>query len=174
MPNFTVKLVDHTGSDASWKQGLRKEVQDLFDLLFAGSTGTIDVQWGEGKESDLIVLHFVADVEHSYIQEKSPVKERKEIKKYIGGHTSTRGGRRGSEVYKLMGPENDRKPRTQKEYAKLMLHESFHNQFPQWEESELNATGGLADSPPKLPPTQKNKEMMQVANTFKGKIRQLL
>lgn len=175
MPNFSVKLVDHTGASDTWKQGVRKQVQDIFDQLFAGSTGTVSVQWGAGQDADLIVVHYAKDVESSYLQQKMPGEP---LKKHIGGHTRTPGGGvTGSEVYKFSGPVGQRSKSTLEGYAKLILHECMHNQFPHWTEADMHGPaggGGLAASPPQLPPTQKNKDLMQVANTFKGKVKQLL
>jgi hypothetical protein len=49
-------------------------------------------------------------------------------------------------------------------YARLAFHEAMHNQLPGWSNADMhgpNGGGGLAASPPQLPMTDKNKELMR-------------
>jgi hypothetical protein len=161
MTNFTVTLVDHaTGANDKWRQGLRQEIQDLFDLCVPPtSVHRVLVAWGNGSKTDNLVLHFVEDVEHSYIQAKLPGKA---LKEYIGGHTRTSGKVSGTEFYRMVGMKNARAQYKYNAYAKIAVHESLHNLFPGWSEDDMHhhGGGGLAESPPQLPPTDKNKEML--------------
>jgi len=160
MANFSVKLVDHTGTPESWRQGLKKAIQDLFDKCLAGASDKVTVEWGTGVANDFLVLHFVEDVDHSYIQQKLPGDK---LKEHIGGHTRTSHNVTGSEFYKFIGKKGQRGQYSYIGYAKLALHESMHNLLPYWTESEMHGPdggGGLAASPPQLPPTPKNIELM--------------
>ncbi|MDB5375388.1 MAG: hypothetical protein JWP04_4030 [Belnapia sp.] len=162
MTQFSVSLVDHaTGSTADWRKGLLKTIQDLFDECIAPtSVHQVTVAWGAGGATDNLVLHFVEDVDHSYVQAKLPGAA---LKEHIGGHTRTQGKVSGSEFYRLIGMRDDRKQYRYAAYAKVALHESLHNLFPGWSESDMHGPaggGGLAASPPQVPPTEKNKEML--------------
>jgi hypothetical protein len=161
MANYSVKLVDHTGSPERWRQGLKKAIQDLFDQCFAATSDSVIVDWGMGAASDNLVLHFVEDVDHSYVQEKLPGAP---LKEYIGGHTRTRNSISGSEFYKFTGIRGQRGQNKYTGYAKLALHESMHNLLPDWTDADMHGPeggAGLAASPPHLPPTDKNKELVQ-------------
>ena len=49
-------------------------------------------------------------------------------------------------------------------YAKLAFHEALHNQWPGWSNADMHGAkggGGLAASPPQLPMTDKNKDLMR-------------
>jgi len=121
------------------------------------------VDWGAGAASDAIVLHFVEDVDHSYLSEKWPGNE---IRVDAGGHTRTRGKITGSEFYYRGGG----RPLHDVSYAKLAFHEALHNQLPGWSNDDLHGEkggGGLAASPPQLPMTDKNKELMRRAIAVK-------
>jgi hypothetical protein len=171
MASFSVKLVDHTGTPERWRQGLKKVIQDLFDQCLAGTSDKVTVEWGTGVEADFLVLHFVEDVDHSYVQQKlrgDPLKED------IGGHTRTQKKVTGSEFYKFIGKKGQRSQYSFNGYAKLALHESMHNLLPYWTESEMHGPDGgfgLAASPPHLP-TEKNKELIR--RGFSVKSAQLL
>jgi len=168
MASSSVRLVDHTSTPDTWRQGLKKAIQDLFDQCFAGTSDKVTVEWGTGAATDNLVLHFVEDVEHSYIQQKLPGDP---IKEFIGGHTRTQNKVTGSEFYKLIGKKGQRSRATYTGYAKLALHESMHNLFPGWTEADMHGPaggGGLAASPPQLPPTEKNKELMRRGLSIKN------
>jgi hypothetical protein len=174
MTSFSVKLVDHTSSHDKFKARIRKEIQDLFDQLFDGSTATVTVDWGTYAPSDLIVLHFVADIAGSYILQKFP--GGKSISPGNAGFTRTRDKLTGSEFYKYVVIDGKRTMVKDIGYAKAAVHEAMHNQFPYWTDDDMHGKdggGGLASYPPTLPITSKNKELMQRAITFKGKIAQL-
>ncbi|KPV55853.1 hypothetical protein QJ48_30970 [Paenibacillus sp. A3] len=167
--SYSVKLVDHTGSDASWLDGLEKKIQSVFDECMKGSSHKVVVSWGKGVATDNLVLHFVQDVDHSYIQQKMPGAP---IKEDIGGHTRTQGKVVGSEIYKLAGPRGDRRQHTYTGYSKLALHESLHNLYNWWSDSQLHGSlggGGLAAAVPQLPPTALNKELIQRGLNIKTK-----
>jgi hypothetical protein len=172
MATHSVKLVDHTSSTDRWKQGLKKEIQSLFNQCLEGSDITVNVEWGKGEKTDFLVLHFVEDVDHSYIQKKLPGAP---LKEHIAGHTRTKNKITGTEFYKFVGKKGDRSQYKYSSYAKIALHESMHNLLPNWTEDELhgkNGGGGLAASPPQLPPTDKNKELIR--RGFSVKTAQLL
>jgi hypothetical protein len=161
MANYIVKLVDHTGSDSAFKEGIRKRLQGFFDEVFAGTADGTAVQWGTAVASDRIVLHFVDDVPSSYIQQQMPGKS---IPLVDCGHTRTRAGSSvtGSEFYRYVGSARTRYTYTG--YAKCAFHEAMHNQYPYWTNADLhgpNGGSGLAASPPKLPMTDKNKVLMR-------------
>lgn len=161
MAIYVVKLVDHTNSDESWLLGLNSTIQELFDECMQGSPHHVEVVWGTGAVTDNLVLHFVNDVDHSYIQQKMPGAPLSEL---IAGHTRHKNGITGTEFYKFVGPGGNRRQYSYTGYAKIALHESLHNLFPGWTEADLHGPdggGGLASSPPQLPPTDTNKEMIQ-------------
>jgi hypothetical protein len=161
MTTFSVKLVDHTGTPDKWLQGLRSQIQDLFDQCIAPtSVHRVVVTWGTGVKDDNLVLHFVEDVDHSYIQQKLPGAL---INEFVAGHTRTQKNVTGSEFYKLVGKKGERALFKYVGYAKAALHESMHNLFPAWSEADMHGPaggGGIAASPPQLPPTDKNKELL--------------
>lgn len=162
MTNFTVTLVDHgTGSTEEWRKGLRDKIQELFnECIPPTSVHRVGVAWGTGAKTDNLILHFVEDVDQSYIQKKMPGAA---LKEHIGGHTRTRKNVTGSEFYRLVGKKGERAQYKYIAYAKVALHESLHNLFPAWSEDDMHGAaggGGLASSPPQLPPTEKNKELL--------------
>jgi hypothetical protein len=161
MATYSVKLVDHTGTAEGERKGIQKEIQGLFDQLFSGISDTVTVAWGKGATSDDLVLHFVQDVASSYIQQKMPGKG---LKPYIAGHTRTQGKVTCTEFYKFAEIGGKRRQLTDIECAKIAVHESFHNLLPAWSDADVHGPaggGGLALSPPKLPPTDKNKELIR-------------
>jgi hypothetical protein len=63
-----------------------------------------------------------------------------------------------------------KRPLTDIECAKIAVHESFHNLLPALSDADVHGPaggGGLALSPPKLPPTDKNKELIRRGFTVK-------
>ncbi|PHB48337.1 hypothetical protein COE91_22800 [Bacillus toyonensis] len=91
---YTKKLVNHTNSEESWLLGIGTYIQLLYAQCMEGSLGLVVVVWGTGVITDNVVLRFVEDVEHSYIQQQMPGAS---IKEYIGGHTRHQNGIAGSE-----------------------------------------------------------------------------
>jgi hypothetical protein len=171
---FTAKLVDHTGSTATLQARLKKEIQGLFDQLFNGSSDSVTVDWGTYAPSDRIVLHFVPDIQSSYILQQFPGGA--SIPPQNSGYTRTRGNITGSEFYKHVFDPETKKRSMLKDigYAKAALHEAMHNQYPYWTDDDMHGTakqrsagqvgsggGGLAGYPPTLPITARNQELMQ-------------
>jgi hypothetical protein len=164
MATYSVKLVNHTQATDRLKQAIKKHLQDLFDLVFADTSDSAVVDWGTAAASDAIVLHFVVNVDHSYLSEKWPGNE---IRADAGGHTRTRGKVTGSEFYLHSGGA----PLHDLSYAKLAFHEALHNQLPAWSNDDMHGDPGghgLAASPPQLPMTDKNKELMRGAIAIKN------
>jgi hypothetical protein len=169
MAKASVKLVNHTSEQGAWLSGLQQAIQKLFDECLKGLSNSAIVSWGTGAGSDNLVLHFVQDVDHSYVQAKLPGAA---LKEHIAGHTRTQKGVTGTEFYLFTGPAANRSRSKYIGYAKIALHESLYNLFPGLSEAELHGRqggGGLAASPPKLPPTEKNKEMINRGLSNKNK-----
>jgi hypothetical protein len=170
MATFSIKLVDHTlHSSDTWRAGITKKIQELFDVCLSGTGDSAFVQWGTSSQSDNLVLHFVFDVDNSYVQQKLPGAALGET---IGGHTRTQKGETGSEIYKFSGPKGNRTSSKYVGYAKLAMHEFMHNLFPGWSEGDMHGKaggGGFAASPPQLPPTEKNKELLRRGLAVKNK-----
>ena len=163
MASYSVKLVNHTRTSDRLKESIKKHLQDFFDQVFDGTSDQAAVDWGAGAASDALVLHFVEDVDHSYLSEKWPGND---IRADAGGHTRTRGKITGSEFYYRSGG----RPLHDVSYAKLAFHEALHNQLG-WSNADLHGPkggGGLAASPPQLPMTDKNKELMRRAIAIKN------
>jgi hypothetical protein len=161
MATYSVRLVDHTGTAENERTGIQKEIQGLFDQMFSGTSDKVTVAWGKGAPSDNLILHFVQDVASSYLQQKMPGKE---LKPYIAGHTRTRAKVSCTEFYKFAVISGKRRQLTNVDCAKIAVHESFHNLLPAMSDSEVHGAaggGGLAASPPQLPPTAKNKELIR-------------
>jgi hypothetical protein len=167
---YSVKVVDHTGSQADWLKGLCKAIEDLFNLCLDGTPDTVTVTVGTGQQSDNLILHFVENVDKSFIQDKMPGAA---LKPTLAGHTRTRGSKSCSEFYKFILHPGDtaRRPEGYVGYAKSAVHESLHNLFPGWSEDDMHGGpggGGLAASPGRLPPTQKNKELIRKGLSIKN------
>jgi len=175
MANYTVKLVDHTGSPTNLLQLIQQEVQSLFDEALSATKLTVAVSWGQGAGTDNYVVHFIEDIPRSYLKTKWP---QVVIDPNAGGHTYQNRPPSGSEVYKFPGTTHTQFKAIA--YAKQVLHEFFHNQFPYVVANEVHGTwggGGLAAATPVLfqPPNrinQRNKELIE--RGFKVKIAQLL
>src|SRR5262245_433643 len=117
MANFSIKLVDHTAKSVDkWKAGITTEIQALVDACLDGTNDTASVLWGTASPSDNLVLHFVFDVDNSYVQQKLPGKA---LEEHIGGHTRTQKGVTGSEIYKFSGLKGKRTSSKFIGYAKL-------------------------------------------------------
>jgi hypothetical protein len=170
MANFAVRLVDRSnGSPSNLLQAIVRDVQSLFDEAFDGSGRQVSVAWRDASDIDNYVVHFVEDKTpaHSYLLQTWP--HLPNIDPRAGGHTYRDGVKSGSEVYRF-----DSSRRTQARgigYAKLNLHELFHNQFPHVNSDEVHGNwggGGLAAAVPVLfdPPhriNDRNRELIRRA-----------
>ena len=168
MATYSVKLVNHTNATARLQQSIKTNLQDLFNQVFSGTSDRAVVDWGTGSASDSIVLHFVDDIASSYLQQQMPGQD---IRGDAGGHTRTRGHVTGSEFYMHTGAGQTRRSLHDSAYAKLAFHEALHNQFPGWSNADMHGPsggGGLAASPPQLPITEKNKELMRRGISIKN------
>ncbi len=174
MANYTTKLVDRTGGTPSnLLRAIERDTQSLFDEAFGGSGLQMAVSWGSGTDIDNYVVHFVEDKTpaHSYLLKVWP---NAVIDPAAGGHTHGDGTKSGSEVYRF-ADASSRAPVPGMSYAKLILHELFHNQFPRVTAKEVHGDwggGGLAASVPVLsaPPhriNDRNKELIRRAFTVK-------
>ena len=168
MATLSVKLVDHTPQDnntATITQSVQKHLQALFDEVFNGTVHTVVVAWGTSSPTDALILHFVEDMDHSYIKQHMPgvVFRRRNT----GGHTKPNpGGITGSEFYLYSFDQADRNARTRHNgsgCAQLAFHEGLHNQFPAWSEDDMhnNGGGGLASRVVGHALTERNKELMR-------------
>jgi hypothetical protein len=174
MANYTTKLVDRTGGTASnLLRAIMRDTQVLFDEAFDGSGLQVAVAWGAGTEIDNYVVHFVEDktAANSYLLRTWP---QADIDPKAGGHTYQGPTKSGSEVYRFAN-SGSRAPVPGIGYAKLILHELFHNQFPHVKKDEVHGDwggGGLAAEVPVLfdPPHRinpRNKELIRRAFTVK-------
>jgi hypothetical protein len=146
MATYNVKLVDHTGSANDVTSGIQGELKGFFDRVFAKTSDSATVAWGNGATSDTIVLHFVQNIADSYI--RKTVKKDAKISDYAGGHTTWHGKKICSEVYKdVVGSDDKPRPMSNRDYARLAFHECLHNVFPAWTENDLKGHGGLAETP---------------------------
>jgi len=133
-----------------------------FTQVFTGTNDTATVAWGAGARSDALVLHFVPDVDHSYIEQQ--MSGGSTIRGDAGGHTRTRNNVTGSEVYKHMVIGGHSTMVRDDAYGRLAFHESLHNRFPALTNADLhgpNGGGGLATSPPGHTLTDRNRDMMR-------------
>jgi hypothetical protein len=164
--DLSVKLVDHTpqnNNSDKLRQLIQTHLQDLFDEVFNGTVNRAPVTWGTGAASDALVLHFVEDMDHSYLKQKmTGVVFRR---RNTGGHTHPNvGGITGSEFYQYPYVDGKRTHFKAISYAQLAFHEALHNQFPAWSEDEMHGDKGgkgLASETPTPPLTERNKELMR-------------
>jgi hypothetical protein len=145
MASYSIKLVDHTGSDSTITKGIGSALKAFFDRVFADTSDSVTVVWGSGSTSDTMALHFVEDVASSYIVQK--MKKPPKINPLVGGHTTLRGSVICSEFYKTVTIRGKTQTLSGVNYAKLAFHEGLHNSHPLWTEDELKGHGGLAESP---------------------------
>jgi hypothetical protein len=168
MANFSVKLVDHTQDSAKLRPLIQKPLQDFFNEVFTGTSDSAAVDWGTGVPSDQIVLHFVEDVDHSYIDEKMPGNN---IRGDAGGHTRLQNSITGSEFYKVAVFDGKRSQVKATAMARLAFHEAMHNQFPGWSNADMHGPlggAGLAASPPQHSLTDTNKALMRKGMAIKN------
>jgi hypothetical protein len=174
MPNYTTKLVNRTtGVSSALLQAIVRDAQSLFDEALDGTGQQVAVSWGTGTDIDSYVVHFVEDKTpaHSYLLGVWP---QAIIDPAAGGHTYRDGTKSGSEIYRF-ADAGSRAPIPGISYAKLILHELFHNQFPRVTAKELHGEwggGGLAAEIPVLFSrphriNERNKELIQRAFTVK-------
>jgi hypothetical protein len=116
--------VDRAGYTPTQEQSIKAAVKKVFDEAFDGTADGVVVAWGSGTSSDNLVVHFVPDVDHSYLKKKWPDAN---INPIAGGHTYT-GDRplAGTEVYRkrngtLFHPNI---------LSFTVFHEAMHNLFP--------------------------------------------
>lgn len=146
MANYSIKLVDHTTASSQITPGIQSEIKGFFTRVFANTSDSVTVAWGTGAASDDIVLHFVTDIADSYI--RKTIKKNAKISANAGGHTTWRGHKICSEFYKtVVDSQGKARPMSNRDYARLAFHESLHNVFPAWTETDLMGHGGLADTP---------------------------
>ena len=160
MANFTIKLVDHTGSSDNLKGRLKTAIQGLFTQVFQGTSDSATVSWGASDRSDTLIIHFVPDIAGSYIEQQWPGAT---IRGDAGGHTRTRNNVTGSEFYKHMVISGRRTMVRDDAYGRLAFHESLHNRsgLGNTDLHGPNGGGGLATSPPGAPLTAANITMMR-------------
>lgn len=170
MANYTARLVDRTsGATPNLLRAIQRDTQSLFDEAFDGTRLQVAVTWGDATELDNYVVHFVDDKTpaNSYLLRTWP---QADIDPRAGGHTYRDGTKSGSEVYRFASDTN-RGPVPGISYAKLVLHELFHNQFPHVRSDEVHGDwggGGLAAAVPVLagPPhriNERNKVLIRRA-----------
>jgi len=163
MAKQSVKLVDHTSTAYGLRHRVQMKLQALFDQVFSGTPDSVIVDWGSGKASDAIVIHFVEDVDNSYILQNFGGAG---IEKHKGGHTRLHKHVSGTEVYKfIFSPGTNARvkpgsPHDHDAYAVMAFHESLHNQLP-YRDIHKDGGGGLADAKPQLPMTSTNIELMR-------------
>jgi hypothetical protein len=150
MPEISITLVDHTTDTRdSLKVLIQKHLADIFaDLLFSDSEATVvNTRWTSGSpgagDQDL-VLHFVEDIAHSYVQAQMPGGP---INPVDGGVTRPRPDKTGSEFYKFPFIGGKRTRFHALGYAKLAAHEAMHN-MTRMNNDQLHPRGGIGASPP--------------------------
>ncbi len=124
MARYSVKLVDRAGFTTADEHSIQVAVQKKFDEAFNGTSDGVLVSWGMANPNDNLVVHFVADREHSYIKQRWP---NANIAEEAGGHTYT-GARplSATEVYR----KRDGGDFHFGSYAATVFHEALHNLFP--------------------------------------------
>ena len=172
MASYSIKLVDHTGSDKAVTEGVGSALKGYFDRVFAGTSDKVTVGWGSGSQSDAIVLHFVGDVASSYIRQK--MKRPPTINPGAGGHTTYRSPAICSEFYKTVTIRGKTRTLSGVQYAKIAFHESLHNTHPLWTEDELKGHGGLADTPVGPDLNDRDIELIRAGIAAKGRPTQQL
>jgi hypothetical protein len=168
MAIYIVKLVDRTVGSPQRLTGLiQQDAQDQFNEAFKGTSDSVSVEWGTGLASDNEVMHFVEDINHSYIRTKYP---QTLIGTEAGGHTYNDNSNRisASEIYKH-DPQGIQYRASA--CAKMIMHETLHNQYP-FLDVHNDGGGGVALPVPTLPMTDRNKDLIRRA--FSVKIQQLL
>ncbi len=137
MASYYVKLVDHTGSSKQTRSSIQGELKNFFDRVFDKTSDTATVPCGTGSTSDIIVVHFVEDIAHSYIRQT--VKKNTTISPNAGGHTTWHRHKICSEIYKtVIDRRGKNRPMSGRDYARLAFNEYLHNVFPAWTEHEFD------------------------------------
>jgi hypothetical protein len=137
MATYTAKLVDHTDNKALivFKSGISRITQELYDKAFEGTPHKVSVSWGQGAAADNLVVHFVLDLDNSFIRTKWPTAQ---IDLGAGGHTHTQGSLACSEIYQNIKGSRQHV----RQLAVLVVHESMHNLLPFWGMKELHDLDG--------------------------------
>jgi len=141
MAAYTVKIVDHTKSDEfqKYKGGIRRLAQERFDEAFKDTSDTVTVLWGNGTEKDDLVMHFVQDVDHSFIKTKWP---KAQIAPNAAGHTYSTDKMSCSEIYENLNADS-RQRQPVAVVGISIFHEALHNLLPGWTIEEMhNLDGG--------------------------------
>ena len=145
MAAYLIKIVNHTSLPRGQLQAICAALQAFYSQVFQGTSDRATVQVGTGAASDNIVIHFMEDVDHSYIQQVMP--GGKALRKTIAGHTRQHRGVVCSEIYwrlLIRGTVQELQP---VRYAQSAFHESMHNVDPDATEEKINTTGGLGSNP---------------------------
>ena len=168
MATYTIKLVDHSSNSPDKLKGLiLTTLQGLFKDVFSSSKDDATVSWGSSAKTDDLILHFVDDIANSYIAQKLPGDP---IQAIDGGFTRTQGNVTGSEFYKVAHFDDGDHQVRASAMGRLAFHEGMHNKTG-WSNAKLHGSdggGGLADSPPHIPLTEKNKTILQKAFATKN------
>jgi hypothetical protein len=137
MTVFSVKLVDRRSSTTQETSAIQTSVARVFGLAFVGTSDSVTVSWGQGDSGDNLVIHFVEDIAHSYLQTIWP---KMHIDPNAGGHTHTHGSTAGTELYRTRSSG----PLTLRRYGALAFHEALHNLFPFRGDVHTAMGGGIA------------------------------
>jgi hypothetical protein len=164
--DFFVTLVDHTEGT---KPGFLPHILSIFlDLLldcFGAGTTTVSGRIGIADGSEDLVIHWVQEVQSSYVKLRLPGANPGANK---GGHTHHHGGIVGSEIYRVPhdGGPRHRPPEV---FARLAFHEALHNKTGLGN-AGLHPHGSLAASPPDPPLTDPVRQLMSnaMANPFQN------
>jgi hypothetical protein len=155
MTLYSVKLVDHRSSNTLETTTICNSVKRVLGLAFVGTRDGISVLWGTGSEGDNLVLHFVEDIEHSYLRETWP---NMSVHPRAGGHTHVSGSLAGTELYRTT-PSG---PQTLRRYGALAFHEALHNLFPFRGDQHTAFGGGIAAANiPDMDPNDANKAFLR-------------
>lgn len=144
MAAYSIKLVNHTSLPAGQLQSICASLQTFYSQVFQGTADRASVQVGTGTTGDNIVIHFVEDVDHSYLQQVMPGTP---LRAMIAGHTRERRGTVCTEIYRRVLIRDTVRELPPVRYAEAAFHESMHNVDPAATEQQINATGGMGSNP---------------------------
>src|ERR1041384_7350363 len=94
---YSVKLVDHRSSTPAEMSAITASISRIMVLAFVGTSDSISVSWGAGRDTDNFVIHFVEDIGGSYLRDTWP---NMDVNPKAGGHTHASGSLAGSELYR--------------------------------------------------------------------------
>ena len=166
MPKISITLYDHTDDSATLMPLISKKLEaimvDLLTTDAGAGTVTMKTVTSSPKDADQdLVLHFVKNIDNSYIAAKMPGNP---IKPEDGGVTRPQGGKTGSEIYKFPN-DKEGKPQGQFKasgYAKIGAHELMHNATG-LTNKDLHNQGGIGASPPSPTVNDDNRKAFQAA-----------